>query len=90
VPESAPRRRRLAGLAFASTIALFLVYAIATLREHAVSDATAVGPLRVRTDLMRGQPCHVADQMIVGDCAPDEIAALQREARMRTSAPNGR
>ncbi len=90
VPERDRRRRRVAGLAIAAVALLFVAYAIAVLREHAVPEATAEGPLQVRTDLMRGQPCHVADQVIMGKCTPDEIASLQREARTRAPASSGR
>ncbi|MFZ5559168.1 MAG: hypothetical protein ACOZDY_21035 [Pseudomonadota bacterium] len=79
-PERDRRRRRVAGLAIAAVVPFFVAYAIAVLREHAVPGATAEGPLQVRTDLMRGQPCHVAEQVIMGECTPDEIASLQREA----------
>lgn len=91
-PVSGPgrRRRRLAALALTAIVLLFAVYAIATLRKHATPDAAADGPLRVRTELMRGQPCHVGDDMIMGDCTEEEIAALQREARTRAPAASGR
>ncbi|MCL4798917.1 MAG: hypothetical protein KJ025_04975 [Burkholderiales bacterium] len=84
--ESGPRRRRAAELVLAAIVLLFVVYAIGTLRKHATPEAGADGPLQVRTELMRGQPRHVADETIMGDCTPEEVAALQQEARARAPA----
>ncbi len=46
-----------------------------------MQQAAGTGPLEVRTDLMRGMPCHAAGGQIMGDCSEAEIAALQRQAR---------
>jgi hypothetical protein len=71
------------GIALATLIGASL--ALMRYAEHsAETDMTQVGnagPLAVRTDLMRGMPCHVADGKIMGDCAEEEVARFQREAQ---------
>jgi hypothetical protein len=84
------RGSRLAGFGLAVFVMLFLLYAVAQLREHAAPDPSAAGPLQVRADLMRGQPCHVADDVIMGECTLEQIRTLQREAQMRTPSVGGR
>ncbi|MEE8093990.1 MAG: hypothetical protein V3T47_07120 [Gammaproteobacteria bacterium] len=68
------------GVVFVIFTILVLTYAFTLLREQTAATSAA-GPLRVRTDLMRGQACHVVDRTIMGDCSSEEIEALQRRAR---------
>ena len=63
-----------------------LAYAFELLRKQPKTASSNPAPLQVRTDLMRGQPCHVSNEVIMGDCSDEEIAALQRQAR-RSSSP---
>lgn len=67
------------GITFAALLGSILALALYAEREPP-QDGTA-GPLQVRTDLMRGQPCHVAGVTIMGDCSEEEIAKFQREAQ---------
>ena len=73
------RRSRFTSAAIVIFTILVLAYAFALLREQSSTASSSTAPLQVRTDRMRGQPCHVADKTIMGDCSADEIAALQRE-----------
>ena len=83
-PSSKEHQKRRRGRFMGAVVVIFtilvLTYAFKLLREQTVATSAA-GPLQVRTDLMRGQACHVVDRTIMGDCSDEEIAALQRQAR---------
>jgi ABC-type amino acid transport system permease subunit len=63
------------GITFATLIGSILALSLYAERPP------PMGPLEVRTDLMRGMPCHVADATIMGDCSEEEVARFQREAQ---------
>lgn len=73
------------GAVFIIFTILVLAYAFVLVREQAEPTSSATNPLPVRTDLMRDQPCHVANQVVMGNCSDEEIAALQRQARLLSS-----
>ena len=80
------RRNRLVSVGIAIFTIVVLAYAFELLRKQTNTASSDASPLQVRTDLMRGRPCHLANEVIMGDCSAEEIAALQRRAR-RSSSP---
>jgi len=65
------------------------IFAVAVLLRQTGTADLAAGPLKVRADLMRGQPRHKVDGKIMGECASAQIRALQRATEMRTPARVG-
>lgn len=63
---------------------LVIAYAFLLLRSQ-TPFSSVEDLLSVRTDLMRGQPCHVSNETIMGDCSPEEITELQSRARRASS-----
>jgi hypothetical protein len=80
------RRNRLMSVGVAIFAIVVIAYAFDLLRKQTNTASSETTSLQVRTDLMRGQPCHVANDIIMGDCDAEEVAVLQRQAQ-RSSSP---
>ncbi len=79
------RRDRLVSLGIVIFTIIVLTYAFNQLRKQTTTTSSGSGPLQVRTDLMRGQACHVDNEVIMGDCTAEDIETLQRQARRSSS-----